>query len=273
MGITPDFFVNLKSIAQQDLSKAHVHQHRAGAAAVALAAGVSVDGPGAYSVWKPSDTLIYENGYVSGKKYWISDAPNVKWAVLNAKHQTQDVMVLVEIDPAHVELVSVQGMEMTHTAHANFDQIPAHYIYNKMLIPEKFFESLKIISLGFFTNHLGLAEALFQDIDNFTNDVGMSCNYNKDQIKLELEILNILWKNKISELHLDHKVNHDHWKDHAILYAYAKKVLLDTTKLTLEFTGSGLYQAGAPAHQRYQDALIYCSHMKNFYLALGAIPK
>ena len=271
MAITSDFFINLKSIAQQDLSNAHVHQHRAGALSVASAAGITVDGPGAYSVWKPADTLIFENGYVSGRKHWISDAPNVKWAVLNAKHLKQDIMVLVEIDPIYVELIPMQGMEKTYTAHINFNKIPAHYIYNKSSMPEQYFESLKIIEIGFFTNHVGLAEALFQDIDKFTSR--LHCDYNKDQAKLELEILNLLWKNRISELQLGHKINHEYWKNSTILYAYAKKVLLNITKLTLEFTGSGIYQTDMSGHQRYQDALVYCSHMKNLYHALGAIPK
>ena len=273
MTITSDFFINLKSIAQQDLSNAHLHQHRAGALAVASAAGISVDGPGAYSVWKPADTLIFENGYVSGRKHWISDAPNVKWAVLNAKQSEQNVMVLVEIDSNYAELVPMQGMEKTYTAHMNFNKVPAHYIYDKSSVPEKFFESLKIIEIGFFTNHTGLAEALFQDIDRFTNNIGLYCHYNKDQARLELEILNLLWKNRINDLQLDQKINHDYWKSSTVLYAYAKKVLLDITKLMLEFTGSGIYQTDNSGHQRYQDALVYCSHMKNFYYALGAIPK
>jgi hypothetical protein len=154
-----------------------------------------------------------------------------------------------------VQAIFTQGMEDTRTVHFTCKNAPAQVI--------QYQDNHNIsyaTSVGFITNHLGLAMAAYNDIDLYT---GQDFAYDKAKIKLDIEILHQLWQNLIDQV-LD--IN---WNKIDLIYAFAKKTLTQTAQLTLEITGSGLYDIEHASNQRYRDMLIYITHMRNTPAALS----
>ena len=262
-----NFFVDLHDLAKKDLSLAHLKQHHAGAGAVVATCDLVMPGPGAYSVWKPMDTLVFHDGKISGKKHWVSDAPNVQWATLGAKNQGQEVMILTEMDHAKIDMIPLQGLENTYTANLEFDNVSAELIYYKNN-REKFKTSLQIIDIGFFTNHVAVATSLWNDINSVILDRGMaSCVYDVKKLRVDLDILCMLWKDRVHGIDQHDRYDQQNW----LLYCFGKKVLLQIVQVYLEFTGSTIYKTDQPSHRLFKDALIYSSHMKNLHTAISSL--
>ena len=57
------------------------------------------------------------------------------------------------------------------------------------------------------------------------------------------------------------------WHQYNTAYGCAKQTLTMILKLIIEVTGSGLFEEGSTQHQRFKDALIYSTHMKNLYFS------
>jgi len=249
---SPGFYQNLLQLAQQDLSQAHLHQHFTTAAAYTSAFGQTPNGRGAWSSLKPADTLIYNNGTVTGKKYWVSGVEQCDWVLVPVKDNNDIVFALINKKNIVSTPVLTQGMEDTLTVHFTCDQAPAQILGNRA--------DPKINSIDhahkwcFITNHLGIATATFHDIDLHTEN---RVDYIKNKLRLDLEVLNLLWANKINNTS-----NQTQEYDH-IVYAFAKKVIIQVAQLTTELTGSGLFEIDHPNHQRYKDILIYSTHMSN----------
>ena len=247
-----EFYQDLLQLAQQDLSQAHLRQHFTTAAAYVFAFDQVPNGQGAWSALKPQDTLVYNNGTVTGKKHWVSGVEQCNWVIVTAKDN--DNLVFVVIDKKNIVTTPIltQGMEDTLTVHLTCDQAPAQLLGNR--------NDTKIDYINhahywcFITNHLGIATATFHDIDLYTKN---KFDYIKDKIRLDLEVLNLLWAAKINNTS-----NQSQEYDH-IVYAFAKKVVTQVAQLTTEITGSGLFEIDHPNHQRYKDILIYSTHMRN----------
>jgi hypothetical protein len=148
--------------------------------------------------------------------------------------------------------VLTQGMEDTLTVHFTCDQAPAQILGNRNDPKINFIDHAH--RWCFITNHLGIATATFHDIDLHTEN---AFDYIKNKLRLDLEVLNLLWANKINNTS-----NQTQEYDH-IVYAFAKKVVIQVAQLTTEITSSGLFEIDHPNHQRYKDILIYSTHMSN----------
>jgi hypothetical protein len=255
-----EFFQNLLKLSQQDLSQAHLHQHFSTAKSYAMAFDYPSDGPGTWSADKPQDTLTYNNGTVTGKKYWISGLDSCEWAVVPVKNVGKISLAVIQKQYLETSPNLTQGLENTCTVHFSCDQAPA-VILGDRNDPRTWHTGHKH-QWCFVTNHLGIATAVFNDIDRFT---GSNFLYNKNKTKLDIEILHQLWKDQF-----DHNVEPD-WNRNNLIYAFAKKVVTEVAQLVLELTGSGLYEIDHPSHQRYQDILIYSTHMRNTNSAIQDI--
>jgi hypothetical protein len=263
---TTQFLDNLVLIAKQDLSLAHITQHGNSAKLGAQLRNFKAQGPGAFSVVKSIDTVAFDNNTVTGKKYWVSNLPNVDWAVIQVKHNGYDRVVYVEIDDSvKFEMISTMGMEKTLTGHMIFDHTPCHVICD--YIDTEYFVIRRLTYLGFIAIHYGLALSLFEDIDNFTRQHNIACEYNKEKLRLQLDVVDLLWNQLEKEITLKHQETF-YWQQKNTMYAFAKKCLVEVCQFTTEITGSGLYDLTTEHNQRYRDALIYSTHMKNLYVSM-----
>jgi hypothetical protein len=253
---------NLVTLSSQDLSLAHVTQHQHGAELSANIANLPVQGSGAYSSGKKTDTVKLENGRLTGKKFWISNLSRVSWAIVVINHQ----VIYVELDHStQTEIVHTIGMEATFTGHLILDQTPCQVICD--IEDNRYFFARRSHSLGFIANHMGLCQALYDDIDRFTVAQHMDCSYQKQKLKLQLDVMNLVWNDLPKNLTVEHRA-YEFWRQKNTAYAFAKKCLTETCQFVTEMTGSGLYQIGTTENQRYKDALLYNSHMQNLYRAL-----
>jgi len=259
-----DFFLELKNQARQDLSQAHLTQHFYSAQHIIESSNHNPLGTGTWSALKYNDTLVYSDAMITGKKHWISGVSLSRWVVVGARENDQQIVALIDADHLTVEPVSTMGMENTLTVNFVCNNVPAIRLFGYTD-----FEMAKINRfnmLSFVTNHLGLSQALLDDIDNYTQ--GQNFDYLKKKIKLDIEVLLLLWNKEID--HDLYQTTNFEWSDRVnIMYAFAKKILHSTVNLVTELTGSGIYNTEMPTHQRYKDALIYSSHMKNIATALN----
>jgi len=253
--MTPNYFQSLKACAMTDLSQAHLKQHFTSAKMFANAGNYPAETPGTWSSIKPLDTLSYSNGTVTGKKHWVSGVAHCDWVVVPAQAPTGHVIVVIDKKYLTIEPVATMGMEKTLTVHFTCDQAPATYLYlrnDPLSAPAD-----RLNHLSFITIQLGLSIVAYNDIDLHTQSI-TDFNYIKTKVKLDIEILNLLWNYELGRL--DEPID---WKRGKLLYSFGKKTILGVAHLVTELTGSGLFQTESLAHQRYKDLLIYTTHMRN----------
>jgi hypothetical protein len=254
------FYQDLLMLAKQDLSLAHLRQHYTTAKSYTTAFDHDAIGIGAWSSHKPQDTLIYNNGTVTGKKFWISGVDTCDWVVIPVKNNAGLSLAVIQTQDLTITPILTQGMEGTRTVHFTCKQAPAVILGDRG--DPRAWSTDHGHSWCFITNHLALATAALQDIDTYTQNY---FHYDKNKIRLDIEILNQIWQDQ-----LDYNVIPE-WNRNDRIYAFAKKVVTQTAQLILEITGSGLYETDHPSHQRYQDILIYSTHMRNTATAIKDI--
>jgi hypothetical protein len=263
----PKHLENILYTAQQDLSTSHILQHTVTASLSANLINADVTGIGAHSVGKQNDTVILKDGHVTGKKHWISNIPNITWVNLHIKNKFSEDVVIVKIDnTVKIEMITTSGMEGTLTGHFEFTNTPVIYVCNNL--DAQYFSIMRQNSMAFIANHYGLARALFNDINLYT---GLNYSYEKQKLKLQLSTLELLWQSLDKEI-TDHHRGRYYTQQKDIIYAFAKQTLLSIIQFMTETTGSGLYQSDNLQNQRYRDALIYVTHMKNLSSALACLP-
>ena len=255
----------LLELAKKDLSLAHVKQHSDAAQMAVNLAKIYNIVTGGYSVQKPGETVVFDQGYIPGKKLWVSNIPHSSHVVLGVLENKKKIMVLVEItDRAQINLVQTVGMENTYTGHIVFAQHPAIKLFDYNKDPTSF-QLRHQVALGFLTNHYGLCLALFNDIDQYTQSAFIECEFDRSKIKLNLSMLDLLWKACLEQI--GQPESDQLWHQYNTAYGCAKQTLTMILKLIIEVTGSGLFEAGCTQHQRFKDALIYSTHMKNLYFS------
>ena len=260
-----NFFLELKNQALADLSQAHLKQHfYTGQKMIEYSDHNTVSGVCSWSAHKPNDTLIYSNGTVSGKKHWVSGVSLSQWVAVAAMENNEKIVVLIPSDQLTLEPVNTSGMEDTLTVNFICNQMPAVKLFD--WTDHELSIIFRCHMMSFITNHLGLAQALFDDIDRYTKRNAF--DYIKKKTKLDIEILQFLWE---KEIEYDFSQSQDQSICYHLMYAFAKKILFSVTSLVIEFTGSGIYDTTMPGHQRYKDALIYSTHMKNISTALDLV--
>jgi hypothetical protein len=254
-----EFYQKLLHLAQDDLSQAHLRQHFTTAQSYITAYGSAVDGQATWSAAKPQDTLIYNNGTVTGKKYWVSGVEKCNWVVAPAKDDKDLLLVIIPTKDLKIIPNPTMGMEDTLTVHFECNSTPVRVLGNRL--DHRARAVAHAHGWCFITNHLGLAIAAFNDIDIYTKNVAMF-DYNKDKIRLDLEILKLLWTNELEML------GNQTWDRDSLVYAFAKKIVIQLAQLITEITGSGLFEINQLSHQRYKDILIYSTHMRNTAAAI-----
>jgi len=264
-----DYFHQLRGMANKDLSDAHNFQHLTAAKCSANLANIYPSTDGAYSTIKSLDTVNLVNGRLLGSKRWVSNLPNTKWAILQVKDQGTIAIVMVHFDESTaIELTPTVGMEGTMTGDITFNNTPAIRLFNRS--DPVFYPIDKQVILGFISNHLGLCESLFKDIDLYTTQSNMHCQFDKTKLKLSIDVLVLLWNSCLDSIDQNISAD-DFWHKHKVTIAHAKKTLVGICQFINETSGSGIYEVGSTHHQRYKDALIYSSHMRNLYTALFEI--
>jgi hypothetical protein len=100
-----------------------------------------------------------------------------------------------------------------------FDHTPYHVIcdFNNT----EYFIIRRLTSLGFIANHYGLAQGLFEDIDNFTLQHNIACEYNKEKLQLQLDVVELLWNQLEKEITTKHQEK-VYWQQKNTMYAFAK---------------------------------------------------
>lgn len=263
-----EYFENLAQLAGTDLSLAHIKQHVDVAHLALDVAGLDIasfSNLGAYSVCKPKDTVNFNQGLVTGKKHWISNIPESQHVIIGAVEEGKKILTLIKItDKIKIEMAPTTGMENTYSGHFILDAHPAEKLFN--YDSSEGFQVKHCVALGFLTNHYGLCCAVFHDIDTYTTRSGIDCKFEKQKIKLNLSVLKTLWNLSLDQLGQDE--SNSLWMNYNTSFAFAKKTLLEICQFILEVTGSGLFEVGTVEHQRFNDALIYSSHMKNLYFCL-----
>ena len=244
---------------------AHVKQHSDSAQLAVNLADIDNVIAGSYSVQKPGETVTFDQGYLTGKKLWISNVPGSSHIVLGVLENNKKIIVLAEMtDKAQIDMVSTVGMENTCTGHITFEKHPAIKLFDYHNNPDGF-RLQHQIALGFLTNHYGLSLALFDDINQYAQSAFIKCDFDRLKIKLNLSMLNLLWNvclDRIGDSESDQL-----WHQINTTYGCAKQTLGMILKMIIEVSGSGLYETGSDQHQRFKDALIYSTHMKNLYFS------
>ena len=255
----------LLELAKQDLSLAHVKQHSDSGQLAVILAGIENVVAGSYSVQKPGETVVFDQGHLTGKKLWISNIPHSSHAVLGVLENNKKILVLVEsTDRAQIDMVPTLGMENTYTGHVTFDQHPAVKLFDY----DNDLDSFRVqhqTALGFITNHYGLSLSLFDDIDQYTQSALIRCDFDRSKIKLNLSMLDLLWNACLKQI--GDPQSDQLWQQINTAYGCAKQTLVMILKLIIEVSGSGLYEVGSVQHQRFKDGLIYSTHMKNLYFS------
>ena len=256
-------------MANKDLSLAHNFQHATAAEYAVNLAGIFPDIPGSYSTLKPKDTVQLVDGKLNGTKQWVSNLGQAKWTMIKVQDQNAISVVMAYLDNSTQTLLRpTVGMEDTVSGNIVFDNTPATRLFDST--DPEFFLVEKQVALGFVTNHLGLCEALYQDIDVYTVQSKINCEFDKKKLKLSISVLQLLCHYYLDNYDQDVSLN-EFWLRQKVTLAHAKKTLIDICQFVGQITGSGLYESGSVAHQRYKDALIYSSHMKNLYIMLSEI--
>jgi len=258
------YHYELLELAKKDLSLAHVKQHSDSAQMAVNLANIDNIVAGSYSVQKPGETVMFDQGYITGKKLWVSNILYSSHIVLGVLENNQKVIVLVKItDNAQIDMVPTVGMENTYTGNITFDKHPAIKLFD-YANPDSF-QLQHQTALGFLTNHYGLSLSLFNDIDQYTQTAFIKCGFDRSKIDLNLSILGMLWNTCLEQI--GKPGSDQQWRQFNTAYGCAKQTLGMILKLIIEVSGSGLYEAGSEQHQRFKDALIYSTHMKNLYFS------
>lgn len=265
--IKKEFYRDLLALAVEDLSKAHLKQHFTTAKLYLDASRKEYPGQGTWSSLKANDTLIYDNGTVSGKKHWISGVSLCEWIIIPAIENNLKTMLLIDTKNIKVEPIPTVGMEDTLNVHFTCEKAPAIKLLDRE--DKRYWPVDRYHHLSFITNHLGISQALFSDINEYTKQQDL--NYIKKKVQLDIEILKILWEEEVENLEEDIVDQNTFWQRRNKIFAFAKKTLIETVKLTTELTSSGLYEITMSKHQRYKDSLIYSTHMRNTFTALNDI--
>lgn len=218
-----------------------------------------IDGQGAWSARKPQDTLTYQNGTVTGQKYWISGLDLCDWAVVPVKNYDKLSLAIIKKQHLQSSPILTQGLENTRTVHFSCHQAPAVILGDRN--DSRAWVTDHSHHWAFITNHLGIAMAVVSDIDRFTDSNFL---YHKSKTKLDIEIFYQLWKDSV------HTIKPD-WTRNNLIYAFGKKIVTEVAQLAVEITGSGLYEIDHPSHQRYKDILIYSTHQHNTNSAIQKI--
>ena len=259
------YHYELLDLAKKDLSLAHIKQHSDSAQMAVELANIDNVVASGYSVQKSGETVVFEQGYITGKKLWVSNIPYSSHVVLGVLERDKKILVLVNItDKAQIDLVPTVGMENTYTGRITFSQHPAIKLFDYDNNPT-IFRLQHQTALGFLTNHYGLSLALFDDIDKYTQSALIRCDFDRSKIKLNLSMLNLLWNACLEQI--GDAESDQLWRQIHTTYGCAKQTLIMILKLIIEVSGSGLYKAGSEQHQRFKDALIYSTHMKNLYFS------
>jgi len=261
------FYRDLLDLAMKDLSEAHLKQHFASAKFYLDNSKKEHKGQGAWSSLKKNDTLVYNNGMVSGKKHWVSGIPLCEWVIVPAMENNLAIMLLLDTKDIEVEPIPTVGMENTLTAHFACEKTPAVKLFERK--DSRYWPGDRFCHLGFITNHLGISQALFSDISEYAQQQDL--NYIKKKVQLDIEILKMLWEEEVENSEEEEIDQNIFWQRRNRVYAFAKKTLIETVKLTTELTSSGLYETTMSKHQRYKDSLIYSTHMCNIFTALKNI--
>jgi hypothetical protein len=261
--IKPEFYCDLKELAERDLSEAHLKQHFTTAKLYLDKSDKTRSDQGVWSSLKINDTLIYNQGTVSGKKHWISGVSLCEWVIVPAIENGSVIIILIDKKNLQIENIDIIGMENTLTVNFICEETPAIKLYNQD-------ESCWIINrhndLCFITNYLGISQSLFRDLNEYTKESDF--NYIKKKVQLDIEILKILWEKEIKKVdnNLYNNIDDNNtYLQRKKIYSFAKKTLIDVVKLVTELTVSSLYKKNFDSHQRYKDALIYCSHQGNLF--------
>jgi hypothetical protein len=246
------YFENLVELAKQDLSTAHVFQHTTTADLVASMFQISSQDPGAFSTEKKLDTVTIHNDQLTGSKLWVSNIPNVKWLIC----QVGNKVVYVELDTStQCEMILSTGMENTLTGHVTFNFTPCKILCN--IDDQNYFVVRRIHALSFIAVHIGLCQSLYQNLCYLSNT-----EYNVSKLKLQLDVLQLLWDQIDKNVTVDH-TSHYYWNQKNTVYAFAKKCLIEICQFIIETNSSSLFLTSDPANQKFKDALLYWTHMKN----------
>jgi hypothetical protein len=261
-----NWFYKLKKLASKDLSAAHLHQHRQSAKNFIELAGISHNGLGVFSTGKRHDTISLIANVVTGKKYWVSGIPDAEYGVFFLSDNT-GFYVDFNNNNVQSELLSTVGMEKTCTGLLEFTNSNTMPIDN--LVGSRAQLAQLIHSYGFLTNAIGLAEGFYNQIDSITSTL-TNIIHQKQKIELHLQIANTLWE-RLFFVWFEEKNYVNNHNEYNMLWTFSKELLIDICHLTQIISLSGIYINGTLEHQQYKDALIFSSHMQNFYHALDFI--
>jgi len=270
------WFHNLKTLAEHDLSLAHSIQHSI-TAKVAVHAGrcqiakdrvmtsAFTDVIGCVANQKRSDTLQLVNGCLSGQKNWISNLDVADYCVINVGINEQSALIYIDLAASPHRIIddhySPIGMEMTKPFSLAFDglELTDDHILGTSGTQELFAQS-NFASYCFITNHLGIIRSLFREIKAYAEK--NRCGADHDLKKLEMDIcgLELIWQSKLPTV-LEKNLSHSFWNERNTQYAVSKKTLIGVVQLILELGVSYYTDAHSEFSQRFRDGLTYVSHM------------
>lgn len=260
-----EHFIELRKLAQTDLSQAHMHQHLTAANEAIVAAGITKSGSGAYSSEKPFDTCVLSNGAISGKKFWISNLEHCDWMILTVRQSTKYTLVLVNTDQISLkEMPKIVGMEKTYTGHASFVSASVVELFDKG--HPTAFDIEKKVMFGFVTNHLGAAEGMLNFIKTYVQQQKISCTFELNQLKLAVSMFKMSWEYQLDKYH-SWQPGLDYIQQRNTMYGFAKQTLVQLVNFYTQINNSDVFFEDNNNHQRYKDMQIYLSHLRNLYRA------
>lgn len=258
---TKEYYQSLRELARKDLSAAHLKQHNFTANLFAFSGGIRVNGAGAWSSSKPSDTATLQDGRLYGTKFWVSGLDSSTWGVFAVKENSNPVIVYIDFQQdgqPEIEHTPTIGMENTSTGSLSFFRSVATKLFARN--DPAVFSIDYCHDLAFLSNHIGLIEGVLEDIIAYSHN---DYDYTIKKIRLDLEVLKVYWQQQIEQIPVNNLNTIDFWDTRLLFNGFAKKILVLVTNLWTEITGSSLYCPEFNTHQRYKDALIYSTHFKS----------
>lgn len=241
------FFHALMDIASQDLPLAHSIFKTSAVRTVLdlVCERMSDDSIGAFSVYKPFDTVRLESGKLYGKKHWVTNATIADIAIVQVMTPAGIVLCKTTIPEQRTQFLNSPGMVDTETYDLIYDGETVTELFLKS--DSKYSEVSRHNTLAFIANHIGAIDGLMEY---------MSCD--TADLLAEYKNLRVLFReySMLGTVVIDDAF----WHKHNALYLQSKHLLVRTLQRIMEFEAGPFYNVSSAQGKHFFDSLAYSGH-------------
>lgn len=249
-----EFFDVLLDLASRDLSAAHsLFKTNAARLIVYLARREVTDKLGAFSVYKPFDTVTLSGRGLHGKKHWISNLEQASYGIFQV--QQSDDIQLCYVDLTHTsgicrdfDFLRAPGLADTCTGDVTFTQYPAEVLMSKS--DAKYFISNNFNSLCFIVNYFGAVYGLLDRV-KYADAAKFKCI---------LRTLSEALKQEIDHSSFTLHSSDQFWHTRNSLYLSIKELLVSVCQYIIANQAGNFYNQNTFQGRHFYDCLVYSGH-------------